>query len=107
MVADVLSLIFEDKFPETPERDYVVLLQSRFLVYSSLEDHQKEDAFRVHHLPKIQAGPVFADQYQLFKRLLCDYGNRAKRRRFVVSVSLKRMALKYFMILSMKDISAI
>lgn len=72
------------------------LLQSLPLVYYSLGDHQKKDQFCVDLRAKIQAGQGVADGFQVFKDLLCYYPNRAKRRRFVIPVSLRPMVLQYF-----------
>ena len=46
-VADVLSRIFGKDSGEIPETHFVVLLQSLPLLYSSLEEHQKQDSFCV------------------------------------------------------------
>jgi hypothetical protein len=45
VVADALSRMFEGDCWETPEMKCAALLQSLPLVYSSLEEHQRQDAF--------------------------------------------------------------
>ena len=45
VVADALSRIFEGKTKETPEMCCSALWESLPLVYSSLQEHQKEDPF--------------------------------------------------------------
>jgi hypothetical protein len=96
VVADALSRMFDRQVPETLERAYVILLQSLPLVYSSLSDHQKKDPFCVDLRARILGGQEVASEFQLSKELLCYQPLRAKRRRFVIPVSLRPMVLQYF-----------
>jgi len=66
------------------------------LVYSSLEEHQKQDPFCVDLRDKIQVGQGGDDNFQMSKGLLCYYPKGARRRRWIVLVSLSTMLLKYF-----------
>ena len=45
VVADALSRMLEGESQETPEMKCAALLQSLPLVYSSLEEHQRQDVF--------------------------------------------------------------
>ena len=45
---------------------------------------------------RIQARQVGVDNFQISRDLLCYYSKGARRRRWVVPVSLRPMLLKYF-----------
>ena len=81
---------------ETPEMNCAALLQSLPLVYSSFEDHQKEDSYCKDLRDKIQAGQGGVDNFQVQRDRLCYYPNGARRRWWIVPVSLRPMLLKYF-----------
>jgi len=70
------------------------LLQSLPLVYSSLE-LQKEDSFCKDLWDKIQTRQDGAHNFQAHRGLLCYYPKGARRRKWIVPVSLRPM-LKYF-----------
>jgi hypothetical protein len=95
-VADALPRNFERGSGETPETNCVALLQSLPLVYSSLEEHQKQDPFCVDLRDKIQAGQGSDDNFQMSKGLLCYYPKGTRIRRWIVLVSLRPLLLKYF-----------
>jgi hypothetical protein len=63
VAADALSRIFEGESCETPEMKCVALLQSLPLVYSSLEEHHKQDPFCVGLHDKIQVGQAGVDNF--------------------------------------------
>jgi hypothetical protein len=96
VVADALSRIFEEACGNTPEMNCAVLLEPLPLVYSSLEDRQKEDSFCKDLRDKIQAGQGGVDNFQVQRDRLCYYPKGARRRRWIVPVSLRPMLLKYF-----------
>jgi hypothetical protein len=96
VVADALSSIFERNSGETPEMNCAALWQSLPSVYSSLGEHQNEDSYCADLRNKIQASPDEVDNFQICRDLLCFYPKQAKRRRWVVPVSLRPMLLKYF-----------
>jgi hypothetical protein len=72
------------------------LWQSLPLVFSSLGEHQKEDSYCADLWNGIQASPNEVDNFQICWDLLCFYPKLAKRRRWVVLVSLRPMLLKHF-----------
>jgi hypothetical protein len=104
VVADALSRIFERDSGETHETNCVALLQSLPLVYSSLEEHQKQDPFCVDLRDKIQAGQGGNDNFEMSKGLLCYYPKGARRRRWIVPVSSRPRLLKYFHDSVLKDV---
>ena len=85
--------MFGGQAPETSERAYVSLLQFLPLVYSSLSNHHK-NPICLDLRAKILGGQAVADEFQIFKDLLCYYPNRAKRS-FIIPVSLRPMILLY------------
>ena len=65
VVADVLSRIFEGKTEETPEMCCSALWESLSLVYSSLQEHQKEDPFCKQLRHKVLVGDDRGAKFQL------------------------------------------
>lgn len=99
-VADALSRMFEGTSVDTPEGTCAALWESLPRVYSSLAEHQKDDPLCKDLWERIQAGKGAADNFQVHKGLLCYCAERARRRRWVVPLSLKSMHLKYNGVLS-------
>jgi len=95
VVADALSHMFEGGCAETTEANCAALLESLPLVYSSLDEHQTDDAFCQDIRKKIQDKQAGADNFQVHKGLLCYFPKQAKRRSWVVPSSLWQMLLKY------------
>jgi len=58
---------------DTPEKNCAALLESLPLVYSSLEDHQKEDSFCKDLRDKIEAGQGGVENFQVQSDRLCYY----------------------------------
>jgi len=79
VVADALSRMFEGDCGNTPEVNCVALLVSLPLVYSLLEDHQKEDSFCKDLRDKIQVGQGGVDNFQVERSvvLLSQGGEKA------------------------------
>jgi transposase InsO family protein len=96
VVADALSRVFEGACAEAPEMACATLLESLPLVYSSLEEHQKEDSLCKDLREKIQNGQGGVDNFQVHNGLVCYRPKRAGRRRWVVLASLKQLLFKYF-----------
>jgi hypothetical protein len=96
VVGDVLSRMFEGDCRETSEMKCAALLQSLPLVYSSLEEHQRQDAFCTDLQNRLQANQGDASNFQLHRGLLCYFPRRARRRRWANPASLSPMILKYF-----------
>jgi hypothetical protein len=65
-------------------------------MYSSLGEHQKEGRLCNGLREWIHTGQEGVDNFQVQKGLLCYRYKRARRRRWVVPVSLKQMLVKYF-----------
>jgi hypothetical protein len=80
---------------ETPETMCVALMQSLPLVYSSLEEHQKQDPFCIDICDQLRTGNG-VDNFQCYKGHLCYYPKGARTGRWLVPVSLRVMLLKYF-----------
>jgi hypothetical protein len=96
VVADALSRMFNGDREEIPEVACAALLESLPLVYSSLESHQKED-WLCKDLPKgIQPALGSTGNFRMHKGLLYYFPKNARRRRWVVPVSLRSMLCKYF-----------
>jgi len=68
--------MFEGECSETLEGTCASLLQSLPLVYSSLGEHQKTDAFCEDLRKRIQENPGDADSFQLRRNLLCYRSKR-------------------------------
>jgi hypothetical protein len=96
VVADTLSRMFEGDYRENPEGQCASLIQSLPLVYSSLEEHQKEDQWCNQILDEIQANRSQGGNFSICRNLLCYYPKCAKRRRWVVPASLRPTLLYYF-----------
>ena len=61
--------------------DCATLLESLSLVYSSLEEHQKEDPLCEDLRENIQTGQGGVDNFQVHKRLVCYRSKQVGRRR--------------------------
>jgi hypothetical protein len=88
--------MFEGTSFETHEGTCAALWESLPLVYSSLCEHQKENPLCKDFWEKIQAGKGGADNFQMYRGLLCYCPKRAKMRRWIAPVSLKSMLLQHF-----------
>jgi hypothetical protein len=95
-VADALSRMFEWDCGGNVEGQCVTLIQLLPLVYSSLEEHHKEDTWCNQILDQIRADPSQGGRYSMCRNLLCYYPKGAKRRRWLVPTSLRPMLLRYF-----------
>jgi hypothetical protein len=96
VVADALSRMFEGQHFECPELMCASMLDSLPLVYSSLQEQQKNDAFCENLRKKVEGKEASAKNFQLHKGLLCFFPRRAKRRRWVVPPTLRSMVIQYF-----------
>jgi hypothetical protein len=96
VVADALSRMFEGHCPENPEIVCATMLGSLPLVYSSLQEHQREDVFYQDLRKKVQNKEAAGNNFQIHNGLLCYFPKRARRRRWVVPSSLRHMFLRYF-----------
>jgi hypothetical protein len=56
---------------ETSESMWVALMQSLPLVYSSLEEHQKQDPFCIGVSDKLRTGNGGVEVFQWYKGLVC------------------------------------
>jgi hypothetical protein len=96
VVADALSRIFDNTAGGESEAGYVALLQDLPLVYSSLEDHQKQDPFCMDLRERLSKDPAAESKLELHRGLLCYRHTRVAKRRYCVPSTLKAMLLKYF-----------
>jgi hypothetical protein len=95
VVADALSRMFGGNC-ETPKTMCVSLMQSLALVYSLLEEHQKQDPFCMDICDKLRTGNGGVDNFQRHKRLLCYCPKGTRSRRWLVPISLRAILLQYF-----------
>ena len=96
VVADALSRMFEGHSPEDPAALCGMMMNSLPLVYSSLKEHQDNDEFCKDLRGGIERKDNAANKFQIHNQLLCYFPRGARRRRYVVPVSLKGMVIKYF-----------
>jgi hypothetical protein len=96
VVADALSRKFEGTGGEGPEITCAALLESLPLVYSSLQEIQMTDDWCAELRKKILDKQPNVDSFVIYKELLAYFPKKAKRRRWVVPCSLRKMMLKYF-----------
>ena len=96
VVADALSRVFEGECEEIPEMTCAALLESLPLVYLSLEAHQREDPLCGDLEKEIQSSRGGTGKFQIYKGLLWYFPKKARRRRWVIPVSLRGMLCKYF-----------
>jgi len=96
VVADALSRMFDGHCPESPEIVCATMLNSLPLVYSSLQEYQGDDALCRDLKRKVENKIAAADNFCIYNGLLCYSPKKARRRRWVVPSSLKRMLLQYF-----------
>jgi len=96
VVADALSRMFEGIRAESLEQSCATLSEALPLVYSSLEEHQKDDPLCKELHEKIQHRQGGVDNFQVHKGLVCYRVRQVGRRRWVVPASLWPMLLKYF-----------
>jgi len=95
VVADALSRMFEGGCAETTEANCAAFLELLPLEYSSLDEHQTDDAFCQDIRKKIQDRQAGADNFQVHKGLLFYFPIQANRRRWAVPLLLRQMLLKY------------
>jgi hypothetical protein len=103
VVADALSRMFESGTEEIPDVMCANLLESLPLIYTSLDQHQKEDPFCKGVLEGIVKKEAGSEKYQIHKGLICYYPRGARRRRWLVPSILRRMVLQYFHDSSLSD----
>ena len=96
VVADALSRMFEGHTPEDPEALCGMMMNSLPLVYSSLKEHQEGDEFCEGLRGGIERKGSAASKFQIHNQLLCYFPRGARKRRWVLPVSLKGMVMKYF-----------
>jgi hypothetical protein len=96
VVADALSRMFEGSREEAPEVTCGALLESLPLVYTSLEEHQREDLFCKGLKDQFSANPVGEGKFRIHRGLWCYAPKGSKRRRWIIPPSLRSMCLKYF-----------
>ena len=72
-VADALSRMYTEEATKDVKGICGALLESLLLVYSSLEDHQKEDGFCKKIQEEIQEKRGSAEGFQVHRGLLCYY----------------------------------
>ena len=96
LVADALSRVFEGQVQESPEAICGAILESLPLVYSSLEEHQMNDAWCKDMKQKVINDVSGTQNFKIRKNLLCFQPKGANRCRWVVLSILKSMLLKYF-----------
>jgi len=72
------------------------MLNSLPLVYSSLQDHQRDDPFCKDLREGVENKERRANNFRIYNQLLCYFPRGAKRRRWVVPICLKGMVLQYF-----------
>ena len=96
MVADALSRMFGEGFEENTQVSCAMLLKSLPVVYSSLAKHHAKGDYCAGINDRLQAKLHNSENFQWHKTLLCYYPRQAKRRRWIVPVSLRKMLIKYF-----------
>jgi len=96
LVADALSHMYSGEATEDGEALCGALLESLSLVYSSLDEHQKQDEFCKKIQDQIQGKWTGAEGFQVYRGLLCYFPKRAKRRRWIMPPILRNMLLKYY-----------
>jgi hypothetical protein len=95
-VADALSRMFEGGYRETPEVLCATLWESLPLIYTSLEDKQKEDPECKDIRAKVLSGESGGEKFQVHGNRVCYYPRGAKRRRYVVPLPIRGMVMTYF-----------
>jgi hypothetical protein len=88
--------MFETQVEEVSELNCVTLSELLLLLYSSLEENQREDLWCKTVKEKVLAGLDEAAKFQLQGERLIYRLKRAKRRRWVFPASMRPMILKYF-----------
>ena len=83
VVADALSRMFEGQTRDSPELVCATMLSSLPLVYPSLQEHQKNDAFCEDLRKKVEGKEDMGKRFQMYKGLLCYFPRGAKRWRWV------------------------
>jgi len=96
VVADALLHMFGGPPPQNPESICATMLNSLPLVYSSLQDHQRDDPFCKDLREGVENKEKRANDFQIYNQLLCYFPRGAKRRRWVIPICLKGMVLQYF-----------
>ena len=96
VVADSLSRMFEGHEVTDQEEGLLAMIQGLPLVYTSLEEHQKEDPLCKDLLEALNRGDPAATKFWLHSNLLCYQPKGAKTRRYVAAVFLCPVLLKYF-----------
>jgi hypothetical protein len=96
VVADAFSRMYDGHCPESPEMVCATMLSSLPLVYSSLHEHQGGDALCQELRRKVEHKEAGGENFCIHNGLLCYSPKKARRRRWVVPSSLRRMLLQYF-----------
>jgi hypothetical protein len=96
VVADALSRMFEGQCQENPELICAGMLGSLPLVYSSLQEHQRNNVFCEDLRKRVENKESRGNNLQIHNGLLCYFPKKARRRRWVMPSSLENMLLRYF-----------
>ena len=96
VVADALSRMFEDERTENPEMIFATMLGSLPLIYSSLQEHQGNDAFCNDLRGKVESKEDSGKNFCMHNGALCYFPKKARRLRWVVPPSLKVMLLQNY-----------
>jgi len=81
VVADALSRMFEGESSENPEMMCATMLGSLPLIYSSLQEHQGNDAFCNDLRGKVESKEASGKNFCMHNGALCYFPKKARRRR--------------------------
>jgi len=96
VVADSLSWMLEGQDVTDQEERLLAMVQGLPLVYTSLEEHQREDPLCKDLIEALKRGDPTVTTFRLHNSLLCYQPKGAKNRRYVALAILRPMLLKYF-----------
>jgi hypothetical protein len=96
VVADALSRMFGNATSGESKAGFVSLLQDLPLVYTSLEDHHKQDPFCMDLRERVIKDPSAETNLELHRGLLCYRSSGTAKRHYWVPSTLRAMLLKYF-----------
>jgi len=78
------------------EEGLLAMIQGLPIVYTSLEEHQREDPLCKDLLEALKRGDLTVTKFRLQNNLLCYQLKGAKTRRYVAPALLRPMLLKHF-----------